>query len=86
MVRELSRIADALETQNQLLEAGDPDAARRLRRPDLEPSDTAVDYVDPQLVQRAQLIRAQVYEVSGKVLDDEELLEYMSRTELGGRS
>jgi hypothetical protein len=88
VVRQLTRIADALEYQNLVLEAAHPEAAARLRSPELvvvDPADTGPSYVDPAFAERAEEVRHDVYLHTGRRLDDEELLTYMAETEQEGR-
>lgn len=75
-VRALTRIAEALEQHNRLLEAMDPDAAARLRTPPVA-VESGVSYVDPEVVVRAEALRARHYTQTGQVLDDEQVLAYL---------
>jgi hypothetical protein len=91
LVRELGRIADAVEVQNQLLEACNPEAAARLRHlevvvdPALLADQTGPSYVDPVFTARAEEVRGIVYQQTGRRLEDEELLQYLADTELDPR-
>ena len=81
LVQGLGRIAAALEEQNALMRAANPDAAARLRGP--EPTvESGVSYVDPREVLAAEQIRLDVYRQTGRYLNDEQLMDYMQAQEL----
>ena len=80
-VRVLGRIAAALEEQNALMRAANPEAAARLKGP--EPAvDSGVSYVHPEELFRAEQIRMGVYQQTGRYLNDEQLIDYLQSQEL----
>ena len=77
----LSRIASALEQQNQLIAAAHPEAAARLKQP--EPQiESGVSYVDPMAVMRAEQVRLDVHRATGRWMNDDQLMDYLQATEL----
>ena len=75
-VRVLGRIADALEEQNALMRAANPDAAARMRGP--EPAvESGVSYVNPEDVFKAEQQRLQIHRETGRWLNDEQLVDYL---------
>ena len=80
-VRVLGRIADALEEQNALMRAANPEAAARLKGP--EPAvDSGVSYVHPDEVLRAEQMRLDIQRATGRYLSDEQLIDYLQSQDL----
>lgn len=77
----LGRIADALEAQNALLAAANPEAAARLKQQ--EPIvESSISYVNPAEQMHAEQLRMQVQRETGRYLNDEQLMEYLQAQDL----
>jgi hypothetical protein len=77
----LGRIATALEAQNALMAAANPEAAARLRG--TEPLvESSVSYVNPEEQLHAERLRMQVQRETGRYLNDEQLIDYLQAQEL----
>lgn len=90
LVVELRGIRVALEHQNRLWAAADPDAARwaeaRDRQEDRQVrQDSAISYVDPVEILLAEDLRERTYRDTGRWLTDDELVERLEQERaLGG--
>lgn len=73
-VRALVRIAEALEDHNRLLEELHPE----VRRHATSNVESAVTYARLDELTRAEALRAQLYQQTGRILDDDQLLTYLA--------